>query len=186
MTTHIMFDFGANDSQEFTMGKACKNPSTNPCNQSQPCIYVIHNTNNAPNTVYVGYAQDANNRWETRTEVFHHFGFSHAYGKNVKCAWCRPKISKANIPNPNQNNLAHWDYINAGSLLGANKAEHLLMRAMIQGLMGVITVTNTTSVNTPFLKQTHFQNLTTLWVYFGVKFTWPAGNGRATHIGANY
>lgn len=164
------------------MGKACSNPSTNPARSSSPCIYVIQNRNPATPTAYVGYALNARHRWMTRTEVFHHVGVTYANGKNIKCAWCYPKIS--NRANPSMNNSAHWTRINRNLLKGEDRAEHLLIRCMIKGVMGVVTVTNTQMVNTIFDPSAYFPGLSKVIVSFSNrKFIWPSGNDRYDNVG---
>jgi hypothetical protein len=180
----IMFDFSdPASSQEFTMGKAANNFSVNPARVSTPCIYVIYNDNHAAKSVYVGYARNAHHRWSTRTEVFHVFGLSHQYAKNIKCAWCHPKIS--NLQNPNVNNANHWNFIGNANLKGQNAAEHLLMRLMIGGLFGALAVTNTSLRNTSFNRNIKFPGLSTAHVYFGNKFNFAIGNQRTAQIGNN-
>ena len=182
--TQIMFNFDTGDafSQQFTMGKACLNPSTNPALVSSTCIYVISNTNVAPPTVYVGYAADARHRWLTRTEVFHDFGISHNYGKNIKCAWCYPKVSKAGIANPVPNNAGHWEDVDNTEMDAGHSVEHLLIRCMANGVMGVVTVTNTKMRNMFFDRSVNWPGLDRTLIYFGAKFAWPAGNGRQVNI----
>ena len=130
----VTFDFrpaGAGVGRNWTMGPACGNPSNNPAPTTNPVIYIIHNSS-VDNTTYVGYADDAEHRWRTRTEVFHCFGINQALGQQMLCACCVP-VSNAHI-----------------FLKGMHGCEHLLIRAVFGALLGVTDVTNTQLVNTPF------------------------------------
>lgn len=183
----ILFDFtDPAHSQQFTMGKTTYNGSVNPANVSGHCIYAIYNQNHNPRSIYIGYAQNANHRWNTRTEVFHCFGISHAYAKAVKCAWCHPKYSNNNNADPYNN--AHWNLMNAQYLPGMDAAEHLLIRMAVNGVMGPITNTNTMMANSTFDRRVNFHGLTRAYVMFGTKFNFPnaVGNNRYTDINTNF
>ena len=112
---------------EWDMGPACANPSINPAPATVPCIYIIHNSNS--NETYVGYAFNARHRWRTRTEAFHCFGIEEDYAQNILCAYCIPCDQHGN------------QY--QGVFQGANSPEHLLIRAVRNGVLGVTTCTNT-------------------------------------------
>src|SRR3569623_1749386 len=119
------------------MGPACgtdTTPSENPAPRTNACIYLIHNS--GENSTYVGYADDAQHRWSTRYEVFHAFGIPKGYAKNILCAWCMPTVSHG---------LQMF-------LEGRNNCEHLLIRAVVNGLLGRTTNTNTQ------LATSHFAN----------------------------
>jgi hypothetical protein len=112
----------------WTMGKACgtsTKASYNPAPNKGPGIYIIHNSN-VENTTYVGYADNCYHRWNGRTEVFHTLGIPKAYAKNVLCAFCLPSVDQGK---------SMW-------LEGMNNCEHLLIRAVVNGLLGVTTNTN--------------------------------------------
>lgn len=189
MTTHLMFDFtDQRFSQSFTMSKPCSNNPVNPSNQSNHVIYIIENTNHNPPTSYVGYTRDPRERWTSRTEVCAHLGLSQPYGKAIKCAWCKPRISIQGVANPNVNNVADWQNVPANDLKGQDCAEHLLIRAMIQGVMGIVVCTNTQLVNMQFRKQTKFPNLITVYIYCeNGKFNWPGRNNNVlNNLPPNY
>lgn len=121
----VEFEFKTKNA--WTMGPACgdaKTPSINPAPATTSGIYIIHNDNE--NTTYVGYADNAVDRWQTRTEVFHCFGIPASYGSNILCAWCVPTMKTGSI-----------------FLKGLHAAEHLLIRAVCKGLLGPTTNTNT-------------------------------------------
>lgn len=125
----VNFDFLAANS--WTMQQACAN-GTNPAPVTHhPVIYIIHNRRT--NGTYVGYANDAYDRWRTRTEVFHCFNFELGYGADILCAWCTPQLN--NPP------AAPGPY--PGPLAGQGRPEHLLIRAVANGLLGATTCTNT-------------------------------------------
>jgi hypothetical protein len=125
---------------EWTMGPACAGPggsSINPAPSTTGCIYIIHNS--AENTTYVGYADDANDRWKTRTEVFHIMGIPQTYGQKILCAYCKPTSD-------GPSSILYKDY--AG-------CEHLLIRAVMNGLLGPTTCTNTQLGNWMFPNPYH-------------------------------
>ena len=129
----VEFDFKSHHS--WTMGPACGTTfmsSVNPAPATTACIYIIHNT--AENSTYVGYADNANDRWKSRTEVFHIMGIPKNYAKNILCAYCLPHVHGP-----------HSMY-----LQGQNNCEHLLIRAVANGLLGVTTSTNTQLRTVPF------------------------------------
>ena len=183
----ILFDFDASDgsSDEFSMGKACSNPSVTPVQApTNHCVYIISNENNNPPSVYVGYAADAQDRWKHRVEVLHDFGVPNAYGKQIKCAWCRPKIS--NVANPDPGNLGHWNFIPSAQLRGSHSAEHLLLRCVVNGVMGGgVVSTNTQMGLTAFNRNIKFGGLSSVWMYYGNKFNWVVGNSRSKAINNN-
>lgn len=120
-----MADVTFNFQNSWTMGQACgtvANPSINPAPITTPCIYIIHN-----------YAQ---NRWASRSEVFHQFGIPRAYADNILCAYCQPTITRRAVM----------------LLKGQNNCEHLLIRAVFNGLLlgNQPTITNTQLIQTPF------------------------------------
>ncbi|NWA25800.1 hypothetical protein HX870_06880 [Pseudomonas gingeri] len=118
------------------MGLACGDdatPSVNPAPATTACIYIIHNT--GENSTYVGYADNAFDRWKTRAEVFHIMGIPKAYAKNILCAYCLPTVDSGK----------------SMFLAGQNNCEHLLIRAVVNGLLGVTTSTNTQLGKTPFI-----------------------------------
>lgn len=140
----LEFDFKAQNA--WTMGPACRGigiGSTNPAPVTTGCIYIIHNT--TENTTYVGYADSAYDRWKARTEVFHIMGIPQAYGQNILCAYCYP-VHSGTTP---------------VLLQGQNACEHLLIRAVVKGLLGVTTNTNSQLANTPFINS----NVTQVRVY---------------------
>ena len=143
MAKTVHFDFTEKHNSYWNMKPACGTDATasvNPAPVTNPCIYIIHNENT--NQTYVGYADNANHRWNTRTETFHCLGIDRAYAKKVHCAYCYPREGdKAG------NNLTK---IGAGFLEGKQRAEHLLMRAVANGLLGVTTCTNTRDAKTLF------------------------------------
>jgi hypothetical protein len=96
----------------------------NPAPVTHACIYIIHNNNS--NETYVGYADDANDRWSTRTEAFHCMGIEVTYGAQIFCAYCYPTVKPGSM-----------------LLKGTNNVEHHLIRAVVTGLLGVTTNTNT-------------------------------------------
>ena len=125
----IGFDFrGTHWSMEAACGTNVME-SVNPAPTTHPCIYIIHNQNT--NQTYVGYAKDANDRWKTRYESFHCFGIDSIYAKNVLCAACIPE----------ENSTGAWKAI-SGKIDGSNAAEHLLIRAVVNGVLGMTTSTN--------------------------------------------
>jgi len=116
-------------------GKACgtaNKQSVNPAPKTNAGIYIIHNSNE--NSTYVGYADDAQNRWKARTEVFHTLGIPRNYAKRILCAFCVPSV----LNGPQM------------FLAGQNACEHLLIRAVVNGLLGVTTNTNSQLANAPF------------------------------------
>lgn len=117
--------------QSWNMGAACGNPSTNPAPTTTACIYIIHNKKE--NTTYIGYADNAKHRWNGRTEVFHTLGIPVAYGQEILCAYCLPTMSSGSM-----------------FLEGANACEHLLIRAVVRGVLGPTTNTNTQLATTFF------------------------------------
>lgn len=122
----VEFYFQAHHS--WNMGPACGtvfNASVNPAPATPPCIYIIHNVQE--NSTYVGYADNANHRWKTRTEAFHIMGIPQAYGQQILCAYCQPTVSHGQ----------------SMYLAGSNNCEHLLVRAVANGLLGITTSTNT-------------------------------------------
>ena len=127
--SQMKFDFLKQNSWD--MGPACKNISLNPAPITNPCIYLIHNS--TENTTYVGYADGANDRWKTRTEVFHISGITEVYGKGILCAYCLPTANTV------------WQ------LKGQNNCEHVLIRAVANGLLGKTTSTNTQLGSTWFM-----------------------------------
>lgn len=119
------------------MGKACGDDvtaSNNPAPATTAGIYIIHNKKE--NTTYVGYAENAKHRWATRYEVFHCLGIATDYGKNILCAFCVPEFNGVKLTA--KNNLL-W-------------SEHILIRAVVKGLLGVTTNTNSTSSKQPFIE----------------------------------
>ena len=121
-------EFYFKQNQSWDMGPACGDVTTssvNPAPVTTACIYIIHNK--TENTTYVGYADNANHRWNGRTEVFHTFGIPKSYGKKILCAYCRPSVDSGK----------------SMFLEGQNNCEHLLVRAVVNGLLGVTTNTNT-------------------------------------------
>jgi hypothetical protein len=124
-----------NFSNVWDMEAACGddvNDSNNPAPSTQAGIYIIHNENE--NTTYVGYADDAKKRWGTRYEALHCLGIPGAYAKKILCGFCRPTFSGA-IPMNYKGNLG---------------CEHALIRAVVNGLLGVTQNTNTQMSNTPY------------------------------------
>lgn len=120
----------------WTMGKACgtsSKASYNPAPNKGPGIYIIHNSN-VENTTYVGYADNCSHRWNARTEVFHTLGVPKAYAKNILCAFCCPTVDQGK----------------SMFLEGMNNCEHLLIRAVVNGLLGVTTSTNSQLGSTTF------------------------------------
>ncbi|MCG9575378.1 GIY-YIG nuclease family protein [Vibrio tubiashii] len=131
----LLFNFKAPNGTNWDMAAACQSPSKNPVTlASNPCIYIIHNSNT--NHTYVGYAKNAKKRWDSRTEAFFCMGIQKKYAAKVLCAYCYPKLGNTNVP--------------FGSLKGQNNAEHALIRAVKNGLLGKTTSTNTS------LRQTEF------------------------------
>jgi hypothetical protein len=121
----VEFEFKAHHS--WTMGPACGNvinASVNPAPTTSGCIYIIHNS--AENSTYVGYAEDAQHRWSTRTEVFHIMGIPRNYADRILCAYCKPSVDSGK---------SMW-------LEGKHNCEHLLIRGVVNGLLGVTTSTN--------------------------------------------
>ncbi|MEQ1764607.1 MAG: hypothetical protein ABL984_15870 [Pyrinomonadaceae bacterium] len=148
----IVFNFEAANS--WTMEEACKKVSNNPAPQSHPVLYLIHNQNE--NTTYAGYAQDARHRWLTRVEVFHCFGMKQDYGKNVLCSMCIPVLSN----NANHDGPMHT---------ALNSPEHLLIRAVVKGLLGVTTNTNTDLSEAPYINPYSYNRVI---VYLPTKPKW--------------
>jgi hypothetical protein len=137
MNTYL-FDFTSEKDSHWTMEDACENLSKNPApDNAQPCIYIIHNSNT--NHTYVGYAEKLLNRWKTRAEVFHTMGIDRNYAKNVLCAYCVPAVLKGT------KKKVHIE------LQGQNAMEHILIRAVVNGLLGQTTNTNTVIANTPVM-----------------------------------
>lgn len=123
----------------WTMGPACAGPggaSLNPAPTTTACIYIIHNS--VENTTYVGYADDAKHRWSGRTEVFHTFGIPQVYGQQILCAYCKPTSDGAPV-----------------LLEGYGGCEHLLIRAVVNGLLDITTSTNTNLRNWYFPNPYH-------------------------------
>jgi hypothetical protein len=138
-------DFKFKPENSWDMTSACgddMNPSENPAPTSGPCIYLIHNEN--VNSTYVGYADNTRHRWSTRYEVFHIFGIEEDYAENIHCAYCVPKITGGLGIN----------------LHGLGNCEHLLIRAVVRGLLGVTQCTNTKLASTPFSNVNIFGGLT--------------------------
>lgn len=145
----IQFDFSP-AGNNWNMGPACGDPSQNPAPVTFPILYLIHNFNT--NTTYAGYAQDAQHRWGDRTEVFHCLGIAQAYAQNVFCAMCIPHILNG-----------HMRLDVPGAMHGAiNTAEHLLIRAVVNGLLGITTCMNTVLRNVPY---TNPHNYTDVDIY---------------------
>lgn len=131
----VTFSFEIHNS--WNMAAACGddfNPSTNPAPGTSPCIYIIHNK--TENSTYVGYADNARHRWETRYEVFHTMGISKTYAQDILCAHCCPTMDTGSM-----------------YLQGQNNCEHLLIRAVVNGLLGKTTSTNTQLGKTPFINK---------------------------------
>ena len=127
----LRFDF----KEVWDMEAACGDDVTdsdNPAPTTQPGIYIIHNENE--NTTYVGYADNAKKRWGSRYEAFHCFGIPAAYAKKVRCGFCIPTF----------NGPVAMNYC---GFLGC---EHVLIRAVVNGLLGVTQNTNTQLSNTLF------------------------------------
>jgi hypothetical protein len=119
-------EFHFKQQNAWTMGPACPNvanQSNNPAPTTTPCVYIIHNE--TENTTYVGYADNAQHRWSSRWEVFHCLGIPRTYADKILCAYCIPE-STAVI-----------------SFEGKHGCEHLLIRAVVNGLLGVTSSTNT-------------------------------------------
>jgi hypothetical protein len=136
--TIVQFDFRPMyGGEQWNMG----NSSDNPAPQTWKIIYIIHNSNT--NNTYVGYADDARDRWKTRAEAFHTMGISASYGRGVLCACCIPTKP------------------HSIALKGRNGCEHLLIRAVCKGLLGRTTNTNTQLAGTYFTNQ----SVTELRVY---------------------
>ena len=137
----LHFYFHAGYGSNWTMEKACCATDTedgdNPAPESNPCVYLIHNENT--NNTYAGFADNAKKRWGTRTEAFHCMGIKADYAKKVLCAYCYPQledtVSGVVLPHP-------------GPLKGQDNPEHLLIRAVVNGLLGKTTSTNTKSGKT--------------------------------------
>lgn len=128
-------DFWFKPQNSWNMGPACGSvivASVNPAPTTTACIYIIHNT--TANSTYVGYADDALDRWKTRTETFHVMGIPQTYAQNILCAQCLPTSNGASM-----------------FLKGQNACEHLLIRAVVNGLLGVTTSTNSQLRTTPFI-----------------------------------
>lgn len=146
-------EFSFQQLNTWNMGPACgtdTKDSENPAPQTGACIYIIHNENE--NSTYVGYADNAKDRWSTRYEVFHCFGIPKAYAKKVHCAWCYPTLD------------GHTNVL-LTSLTGQNSCEHLLMRAVVKGLLGPTTCTNTQQSKTAF----YSPHVSGVRVYFPVQ-----------------
>ena len=152
----------------WTMGKACGTnvkASYNPAPNKGPGIYIIHNSN-VENTTYVGYADNCYHRWNARTEVLHTLGIPKAYAKNVLCAFCCPSVDQGK---------SMW-------LEGMNNCEHLLIRAVVKGLLGVTTNTNSQLATTTFNNKT----ATLVRVYLpSDPWGWLQGR-RQVAVGANF
>lgn len=118
------------DKNSWTMEKSCgtaKDVSINPAPfGSGECIYIIHNSNT--NETYIGYAKDVRNRWSERFESFHCLGIEATYAREILCAYCVPQITPST---------------SIFNFTGANSYEHFLMRAVVKGLLGKTTCTNT-------------------------------------------
>jgi hypothetical protein len=134
----VQFFFKPPYGDSWTMAPACggQGASVNPAPKTGPCVYIIHNTSS--NETYAGYAVDANHRWSTRTEAFHCMGIEATYGARVLCAYCYPIFGSGN----------NWTKVT--NLEGTNNQEHLLVRSVVNGLLGVTTNTNTMLRTTPF------------------------------------
>lgn len=141
----MLFDFTVTG-HSWNMGPATTSPSNNPAPSIGPCIYIIHNGNT--NHTYVGYADNAVDRWKTRTEVFHCMGITLTYASNVLCALCHPKIVQSN-------GSYHWV---KGALQGLHRPEHILIRAVVRGVLGATTNTNTSMANTVYHAPGHTFN----------------------------
>jgi len=127
--------FKFKEESTWTMGPACCTPdgeSINPAPTTPNCIYIIHNTSS--NETYAGYADNAKNRWATRFESFHCFGIEKGYAQGILCAYCVPKVKES---------TQHLH------LEGTGGFEHWLIRAVVNGLLGVTTSTNTQLRKTP-------------------------------------
>jgi hypothetical protein len=124
---NIVYHFRAPHGHQWTMEPACgteMEPSINPAPIWGPCIYIIHNSDS--NQTYVGYAGNAYHRWETRTEAFHCMGIERDLGKQILCACCIPVLGDGE----------DWTkYIPYPALAGPGAAEHLLIRAVANGLL---------------------------------------------------
>ena len=132
---NIVYYFRAPYGRQWTMESACgtaTEPSTNPAPPGAPCIYIIHNSDS--NQTYVGYAANAIDRWATRAEAFHCMGIDRDYAKKILCACCTPMLGEGK----------NWATYTPYPLLeGTYAAEHLLLRAVVNGLLGKTTSTNT-------------------------------------------
>lgn len=143
----LSFDF----TEIWDMGEACGDDVTasdNPAPKTKAGIYIIHNANE--NTTYVGYADNAKNRWGSRYEALHCFGIPNGYGKKILCAFCIPTFDGP-----------------AMQFCGNLGCEHILIRAVVKGLLGVTTCTNTKLANTAFAPGTLFGDIE-VRVYFPV------------------
>ena len=138
-TAEVFFDFVG---LSWTMESACRRYSTNPAPHTHPGIYIIHNENT--NNTYVGYAENAHDRWKSRTEAFHCLGLRSNYAKKVHCAFCIPSFYFAD---GTSRSLAN------DQLKGSQKAEHLLIRGAVKGLMGATICTNTKTAFTPYKRR---------------------------------
>ncbi len=139
----LVFWFRPPFGTQWTMAPACgtdAEPSINPAPPGTPAIYIIHNS--TTNQTYVGYAGNPHHRWETRTEAFHCMGIERDYAKDILCACCIPLIGVGK----------DWAaYTHYPALEGATAAEHLLIRAVVNGLLGKTTSTNTKLGMMPYL-----------------------------------
>ncbi|MBD2838758.1 hypothetical protein ID144_17075 [Pseudomonas sp. JM0905a] len=130
-------EFHFKSQNSWNMGPACGSdlvPSTNPAPATTAGIYIIHNS--TENSTYVGYADNCYNRWQSRYEVFHAMGIKKSYGKGILCAYCLPTMDVGSM-----------------FLEGYNNCEHALIRAVVNGLLGVTQNTNTQLANTPFINK---------------------------------
>lgn len=133
LTVEVTFDFRIHS---WNMELACDDISYNPAPNTTSGIYIIHNENS--NNTYIGYADNANHRWEHRVETFFCLGIEKAYAKKVHCAFCYPSIRYED---------GTGSKIPKAYLQGKDKAEHLLIRAVEKGLLG-----NTICVNSQLTK----------------------------------
>jgi hypothetical protein len=95
-------------------------------------LYLIHNIDQ--NTTYVGFAKSAVNRWGGRYGVFHTTGIPESIGQRVHCTCCRPQFLNAD---------GSKTMVPPRFLMGKNKVEHLLVRAVMRALIGRTLNTNT-------------------------------------------
>ena len=131
------------------------NESENPAPVTPQGIYIIHNANESgvKSQTYVGYAKNARHRWGGRYETLHCLGVPASYGKNILCAFCVPTIGNKHAVN----------------LDGLNACEHALMRAVVNGMLGKTTCTNTTLSRTKFFSpedldiRVYFHNIGPKW-----------------------